>query len=172
MKKKIIKITSMMTLCSVLLAGCGVTTHTDTENSTAASDEGGIVNIYCWNDEFKGIYEKYAADIAKQHGVDVNFVIITSDNNAYQTNLDEALANQDEAIDDDKVDLFLIEADYAGKYVKSDVSLDVKKDIGLTDDDMSAQYQYTKDIVSDDGALKGTTWQATPIRNKLPPELS
>ena len=53
MKKKIIKITSMMTLCSVLLAGCGVTTHTDTENSTAASDEGGIVNIYCWNDEFQ-----------------------------------------------------------------------------------------------------------------------
>ena len=29
-------------------------------------------------------------------------------------------------------------------------------------DDMSAQYQYTKDIVSDDGKLKGTTWQATP----------
>lgn len=27
---------------------------------------------------------------------------------------------------------------------------------------MSAQYQYTKDIVSDDGKLKGTTWQATP----------
>lgn len=162
MKKKIIKITSMMTLCSVLLAGCGMTTNTNTEKSTVASDEGGVVNIYCWNDEFKGIYEKYAADIAKQHGVDVNFVIITSDNNAYQTNLDEALANQDEAIDDDKVDLFLIEADYAGKYVKSDVSLDVKKDIGLTDDDMSAQYQYTKDIVSDDGALKGTTWQATP----------
>lgn len=162
MKKKIIKITSLMTLCSVLLAGCGMTTNTDTENSTAAMNEGGVVNIYCWNDEFKGIYEKYAADIAKQHGVDVNFVIITSDNNAYQTNLDEALADQDEAIDDDKVDLFMIEADYAGKYVKSDVSLDVKKDIGLTDDDMSAQYQYTKDIVSDDGKLKGTTWQATP----------
>ena len=66
-------------------------------------------------------------DIAKQHGVDVNFVIITSDNNAYQTNLDEALADQDEAIDDDKVDLFMIEADYAGKYVKSGVSLDVKR---------------------------------------------
>ena len=37
------------------------------------------------------------------------------------------LADQDEAIDDDKVDLFMIEADYAGKYVKSDVSLDVKR---------------------------------------------
>ena len=117
MKKKIIKITSLMTLCSVLLAGCGMTTNTDTEKSTAATNEGGVVNIYCWNDEFKGIYEKYAADIAKQHGVDVNFVIITSDNNAYQTNLDEALADQDEAIDDDKVDLFMIEADYAGKNV-------------------------------------------------------
>ena len=112
MKKKTIKLTSLMTLCSVLLAGCGMTTNTDTENSTAAINEGGVVNIYCWNDEFKGIYEKYAADIAKQHGVDVNFVIITSDNNAYQTNLDEALADQDEAIDDDKVDLFMIETNF------------------------------------------------------------
>ena len=105
-----------------------MTTNTDTENSTAAINEGGVVNIYCWNDEFKGnLREICRADIAKQHGVDVNFVIITSDNNAYQTNLDEALADQDEAIDDDKVDLFMIEADYAGKYVKSDVSPDVKR---------------------------------------------
>ena len=53
MKNRIIKFTSLMTLCSVLLAGCGMTTNTDTENSTAATNEGGVVNIYCWNDEFK-----------------------------------------------------------------------------------------------------------------------
>lgn len=45
MKKKTIKLTSLMTLCSVLLAGCGMTTNTDTENSTAAINEGGVVNI-------------------------------------------------------------------------------------------------------------------------------
>ena len=37
------------------------------------------------------------------------------------------------------------------------------KELGLTDDDMAQQYQYTKDIVTDsNGAQKGTTWQATP----------
>lgn len=27
--------------------------------------EGQVVNIYCWNDEFKEIYDKYASDLAK-----------------------------------------------------------------------------------------------------------
>ena len=36
-------------------------------------------------------------------------------------------------------------------------------DLGLTEDEMADQYQYTKDIVTDsNGVLKGTTWQATP----------
>ncbi|MCI5943930.1 MAG: carbohydrate ABC transporter substrate-binding protein, partial [Eubacterium sp.] len=36
-------------------------------------------------------------------------------------------------------------------------------DLGLTEDEMADQYQYTKDIVTDsNGAIKGTTWQATP----------
>ena len=56
--------------------------------------EGQVVNIYCWNDEFKEIYDKYASDLAKKHDVEVNFVIISSDNNAYQINLDEALKEQ------------------------------------------------------------------------------
>lgn len=97
-----------------------------TEKNTGRK-EGQVVNIYCWNDEFKEIYDKYASDLAKKHDVEVNFVIISSDNNAYQINLDEALKEQNTCIDDDKVDLFLIEADYASKYVKSDNSIDVKK---------------------------------------------
>lgn len=76
--------------------------------------------------------------------------------------MDEALLKQDSAAADDKIDIFLIEADYALKYVDSDYTLDVKKDIGLTDDDLKDQYQYTKDIVTVDGVQKGTTWQATP----------
>ena len=80
----------------------------------------------------------------------------------YQNKLDEALLNQDSAADDDKIDIFLIEADYALKYVDSDYALDVKADIGLTDADLAGQYQYTKDIVSVDGSQRGTTWQATP----------
>lgn len=145
-------------MVSIVFGGCGVKQPED----VAAKTEGGVVNIYCWNTEFKGIYEQYAADLAESHGVEVNFVVITNDYSAYQTNLDEMLAEQDQVIDDDKVDIFLIEADYASKYIKSDATLDVIKDIGLTEEDLSQQYQYTKDIVTEDGALKGVSWQATP----------
>lgn len=59
--------------------------------------------------------------------------------------------------------IFLIEADYALKYVDSDYTLDVVNDIGLSKDARLTQYQYTKDIVTDSkGVQKGTTWQATP----------
>ena len=64
---------------------------------------------------------------------------------------------------DEKIDIFLIEADYALKYVDSDYTLDVVNDIGLSKDALADQYQYTKDIVTDSkGVQKGTTWQATP----------
>ena len=37
------------------------------------------------------------------------------------------------------------------------------KDLGITDDDLSKQYQYTKDIVTDSkGVLKGLSWQGCP----------
>ena len=35
------------------------------------------------------------------------------------------------------------------------------KDIGITDDDLADQFDYTKDIVKDsNGAIKGASWQA------------
>ncbi len=90
-------------------------------------------------------------------------MITPSQDNAYQNALDEALLNQENAAADDKIDIFLIEADYALKYVNTDYTLDVVNDIGLTADDLAGQYQYTRDIVTDsNGVQKGTTWQATP----------
>ena len=104
-----------------------------------------------------------SANYLRRHYPDqVRGTINANENNNYQNKLDEALLNQDSAADDDKVDIFLIEADYALKYVDSDYALDVKADIGLTDADLAGQYQYTKDIVSVDGSQRGTTWQATP----------
>jgi hypothetical protein len=54
-----------------------------------------------------------------------------------------------------------MEADYALKYVNSNATLDVK-DLGLTDDDTKDMYQYTKDVATSNGRLKGVSWQATP----------
>ena len=95
-------------------------------------------------------------------GVTVNWVITPSENNAYQDKLDEALLAQADAPDDEKIDLFLIEADYALKYVNTDYTLDVINEVGLTEADVADMYQYTKDICTVDGKLKGVSWQACP----------
>ncbi len=170
MKKKLVVSLLTLAMTVTMLAGCGTaatdggTKGTDgtTDKTTEGNKEGKVVNIYCWNDEFQQRYEKYAADLAKAHGVKVNFVIVANDNNAYQNNLDATLQAQDSAKADDKVDVFLIEADYATKYTKSDYTLDIVGDVGLTEGDLSQQYQYTRDIVTVDGVQKATSWQATP----------
>ena len=77
-------------------------------------------------------------------------------------NLDATLLNQADAPADDKIDLFLVEADYALKYVDTDYTMPIK-DLGIADSDLSKQYQYTKDIVTDSkGVLKGLSWQGCP----------
>lgn len=175
MKKRLASLVLAMVMAGTMLVGCGgdaastgnenVASTTNTSDAAAGDEtveQGKIVNVYCWNDEFKSRYEAYAADLAEEHGVEVNFVIVANENNAYQNNLDAALQAQESAAADDKVDIFLIEADYATKYTKSAYALDVVGDIGLTEEDLAGQYQYTKDIVTVDGVQKGTTWQATP----------
>ena len=72
------------------------------------------------------------------------------------------MLKQADASADDKIDIFLVEADYALKYVDTDYTMALK-DLGISDDDVKDQYQYTKDIVTDsDGVLKGVSWQGCP----------
>lgn len=123
------------------------------------SSDGKVLNIYCWNEEFKTRFEKFYTAL---EGVTVNWVITPNQDNAYQNALDEALLAQDAAAADDKVDLFLVEADYALKYCATDYTLDVYGTVGLTEEDTKDMYQYTKDIMTADGVLKGLSWQACP----------
>lgn len=135
--------------------------------------EGGkTLVIRAWNDEFQQRFRDYYPDYVETNndgddvlkdGTIVKWVIVANAENAYQNALDTALLNQEKIDREERIDLFLIEADYALKYVNSPYSLDIKADLGITDAQLSNQYQYTKDIVtSSDGKLKGTSWQATP----------
>ena len=149
---------TMMVLST--LAGCGSKDGGSAAVNTKPEEQGKVLNSYCWNEEFKSRFEGYYKNVPSD--VKVNWVITPNENNAYQNALDAALLKQKDAAADDKIDMFLIEADYALKYVNSDYTLDVK-DVGLTDDDLKDMYQYTKDIATDSkGKLKATTWQATP----------
>lgn len=188
MKKKMVSGLLAATMVAGLLFGCGGGDTTeapvasdDTTTEAASSEDGGddaaevaedtgkVLNIYCWNDEFQRRivahypgYEEVDATTGKIGDVEVKWNITPSDDNAYQNNLDETLLKQADAADDDKIDMFLLEADYALKYVDSDYTMPVA-DLGITDEDLSKQYQYTKDIVTDsNGNLKGVSWQGCP----------
>ncbi len=193
MKKKIISALLCASMVASMAAGCGSsdTADTTTTDNTAttpateaapaadtateaatdatASDEGKVLNIYCWNEEFKSRLEDHYPGYTIVDGttgtigdVTVKWNITPNDDNAYQNNLDATLLKQADAAADDKIDLFLVEADYALKYVDTDYTMAVK-DLGITDADLADQYQYTKDIVTDsNGVLKGVSWQGCP----------
>ena len=128
----------------------------------AAKKQGKVLNIYCWNEEFQSRFNSYYASKLPSD-VKVNWVITPNQGGAYQNKLDEALVGQADAADNDKVDIFLVEADYAVKYVDTAFTLDVIADLGLTEADIADMYQYTKDIMTDsNGVLKGLSWQACP----------
>lgn len=141
----------------------------DTAAASSSGEAGSVLNIYCWNEEFKSRltdhypgYEEVDATNGKIGDVAVKWNITPNQDNAYQDNLDQHLLNQDSASADDKIDLFLIEADYALKYVDTDYTMPVS-DLGITDAELANQYQYTKDIVTDsNGVLKGVSWQGCP----------
>ena len=123
----------------------------------AEESEGKVLNIYAWNEEFKGFFEKY---YEVPEGVTVNWIITPSDNGAYQDKLDTALFAQEGAAADDKVDMFLAEADYIQKYADSDFTQDITA-MGVTD--FSNTYKYTVQAASDvDGVVKGVSFQCCP----------
>lgn len=185
--KKVLALLLTLALSLSLLAACGngsagvsdpptaspsSSAPTPNEETPTPSAEGKVLNIWCWNDEFQSRFNAYYPGVEKvaddkstttlKDGTVVKWTINPNDNNNYQNKLDEALLGQSKADADNKIDIFLIEADYALKYVDSEYTLDVRKDIGLTDSDLAGQYAYTQDIATAGGALKGVTWQATP----------
>ncbi|MBQ7358579.1 MAG: carbohydrate ABC transporter substrate-binding protein [Lachnospiraceae bacterium] len=164
MKKKVLGLILATVMVASALVGCGAKGSAGT-----ATDGGKVLNIYCWNEEFKSRitshypgYEEVDATTGKIGDVTVVWNITPNADNAYQNNLDEVLLGQDKAAADDKIDIFLIEADYALKYVDTDYTLPVTT-LGITANDLKDQYKYTQDIVTDsEGVLKGVSWQGCP----------
>ncbi|MBO6219021.1 MAG: carbohydrate ABC transporter substrate-binding protein [Treponema sp.] len=147
---------------AVAIAALMALTGCKSEKKADVAQSGKVLNIYVWNTEFQERFNTYYASKLPAD-VKVNWIITPNQDNAYQNKLDEALMRQDSLPNDEKIDLFLVEADYALKYVNTDFTLDVIKDLGITQEDIKNQYKYTKDIMTDSkGNLKGLTWQACP----------
>ena len=182
MEKKTLKTAGLTALAGLTIMGlvsCGPTkTWVKPEApkyEATVSDGGNVINIRVWNTEFIGLFEKYYPGVktvrknaeytipaVNGSGTKtVKFIETANQGNAYQTALDNAIEAQANANADDKLDMFLFEADYALKYVNSNATLDVK-DLGIKDTDTKDMYAYTKTIATADNHLKGLSWQATP----------
>ncbi len=118
------------------------------------------INIYCWNEEWLTMVERYCPGYEKTgdltgyfDGHTINWVMIPSDFGAYQNALDDALTSSSE-----KVDIFLIEADYAKKYLVPGIAKPLSE-VGISKANLAYQYNYTKQIGSAGGVQYATTWQ-------------
>ncbi len=148
------------------LVGCGSKTEPEPTPADDTPAEGKVLNVWTWNTEFWDFLGKYYADSVvdeytlKKGDVTIKRTTYPSDDGAYQDALDAALLAQADAAADEKVDLFLAEADYILKYTNSDATMDVKS-IGVTD--FSNAYKYTVEAASDaKGVVKGVSFQCCP----------
>ncbi|MBR6377266.1 MAG: carbohydrate ABC transporter substrate-binding protein, partial [Oscillospiraceae bacterium] len=86
------KLLAILLAALMLLSVVGCAEKKDpTEANAPAKPQGKVFNIYAWNEEFKGFFEKY---YTVPEGVTVNWIINPSDNGVYQQKLDEALKGQ------------------------------------------------------------------------------
>ena len=167
MKKKALAVLLTASVIAGTMGGTATIVHAD--------EEGKVINIYSWNDEFRQRLEAVYPEVketskdgtvtALNDGTEIHWIINPNQDGVYQQKLDEALMNQADASADDKVDIFLSETDYVYKY--TDAAADVAMpltDLGIDPDkDLADQYDFTKTTASDaDGVQRGSTWQCCP----------
>ena len=175
MKKRVFAAFMATLMVAGSLAGCGSKASSGDNSDAANVEEGKVINIYSWNDEFRQRLESVYPEVEStskdgsvtklKDGTEIHWVINPNQDGVYQQKLDEALLKQADASADDKVDIFLSETDYVFKYTDKDADVAMPlKDLGIDPKkDLGDQYDFTKTTASDsDGVQRGSTWQCCP----------
>ncbi len=189
MKRKALSILLATAMAAGSLAGCGGSDSSGSSSDSAGSgsgtenqgeavpggEEGKVINIYSWNNEFKERVEAVYSEVAEtskdgtvttlKDGTEIHWIVNPTQDGVYQQKLDEALLKQAEASADEKVDIFLSETDYVNKYTDADADVAMPlKNLGIDPEtDLADQYAFTKVTASDvNGVQRGSTWQCCP----------
>lgn len=173
MKKRTVSILLAAVMAVGSLAGCGGSK--DSGSAGYGGEEGKVINIYSWNNEFKERVEAVYSEVAEtskdgtvttlKDGTEIHWIINPNQDGVYQQKLDEALLKQADASADDKVDIFLSETDYVNKYTDADADVAMPlTDLGINPEtDLADQYAFTRVTASDaNGVQRGSTWQCCP----------
>lgn len=174
MKKRVVSMLLAAAMVTGMTAGCGSGSGSGSDGA-AGTEEGKVINIYSWNDEFRERVEAVYSEVKEtssdgtvttlNDGTEIHWIINPNQDGVYQQKLDEALMKQADAAADDRVDIFLSETDYVNKYTDKDADAAMPlKDLGIDPDkDLADQYEFTKVTASDtDGVQRGSTWQCCP----------
>lgn len=118
---------------------------------------GDKMTILCWTpDDVNAMLNMWKADTGYTDD-QINFV-------NFGVGGGEASAQYDQYfLGGSDVDIFMVEADWALKYINDDAATAPMSDLGFSDDTFAGQYAYTMDIGKDsNGVIKGVSWQAAP----------
>lgn len=175
MKRVLVGVSTLLVMSSAL-AACGgnsnsnsnsaspsaspATTTNATETPAKGNGEKVTVNLWSFTDEIPNMTAKYM-ETHPDANVEFKTTIVATTDGAYQPALDQALA----AGGKDAPDIFAAEGAFVLKYTQGDASSFSASyaDLGL-DDQMvkdAGIAQYSVDIGSKDGQLKGLGYQAT-----------
>ncbi|ACT04206.1 ABC transporter substrate-binding protein [Paenibacillus sp. JDR-2] len=137
-------------------------TASETASTEPAKSDGKKVTINLWSftDEIPNMTKKYL-ETHPDANVEFKTTVIATTDGAYQPALDQALAGGGK----DAPDIYAAEAAFVLKYTQGDASTYAANyaDLGLTDQMVKdgGIAQYSVDIGSKDGQLKGLAYQAT-----------
>ena len=117
------------------------------------------LRFFCSNNEFKNIIDNYYSQTDKfdeektylHDGTIIEWIF--SPNYKYTESLETALETCN-------CDMFTFEANYAPKYINTNMVVDLEEEI--EDYDTSKQVKAVKDAVTYNNCLKGAAWLATP----------
>lgn len=118
---------------------------------------GDKMTILCWTpDDVNAMLDMWKGDTGYTDD-QINFV-------NFGVGGGEAASNYDQYfLGGEDIDMFMVEADWALKYINDDSATAPMSDLGFADDDFAGQYAYTMEIGKDsNGVIKGVSWQAAP----------
>lgn len=118
---------------------------------------GDKMTILCWTpDDVNPMLEMWKGDTGYTDD-QINFVNFSVGGGVAAAQYDQYFLGGDD------VDLFMVEADWALKYINDDSATAPMSELGFKDEDFAGQYAYTMDIGKDsNGVIKGVSWQAAP----------
>jgi len=171
MKRVLVGISTLLVMSSALAACGGNNSNSNASNASspttapaanapAKSNEKVTINLWSFTEEIPNMTKKYI-ETHPDANVEFKTTVIATTDGAYQPALDQALA----AGGSDAPDIYAAEAAFVLKYTQGDASSYAANyaDLGLDDQLVkdAGIAQYSVDIGSLDGQLKGLGYQAT-----------